>query len=74
MLEPEACEEWRWFPVDQMPDNIFPQHAKIFKTIASGNIYIQNGFEPNIIHHRSNRSIASYMIPERKCCDTIQIW
>lgn len=39
LLEPEACEEWRWFLLDEMPDDIFPPHAKIFKTLESGNVY-----------------------------------
>lgn len=35
LLEPEACEEWGWFPVDAIPENIFPPHVKIFDTIKS---------------------------------------
>ena len=35
LLEPEACEEWRWFNLDDIPENIFPPHKKIFETIQS---------------------------------------
>jgi 8-oxo-dGTP diphosphatase len=41
VLEPEECEEWRWFPKDQLPDNLFPPHAKILATIATGHVYSQ---------------------------------
>lgn len=37
--EPDMCEEWRWFPLDDLPKNIFPPHAKIFETIQSKEIY-----------------------------------
>ncbi len=39
ILEPEACQEWRWFPVDSIPENIFPPHVKIFDTVRSKNTY-----------------------------------
>lgn len=39
LAEPEYCEEWRWFPIDDMPKEIFPPHQKIFKTIASQRTY-----------------------------------
>ncbi len=24
VMEPEKCEEWRWFDLDQLPDSLFP--------------------------------------------------
>ena len=33
IMEPESCEEWRWFNLNELPDTIFPPHQKIFKTI-----------------------------------------
>ncbi|HMO78210.1 MAG TPA: NUDIX domain-containing protein [Candidatus Paceibacterota bacterium] len=40
VCEPDSCEEWRWFPVNQLPKNIFPPHEKILKTIATNRIYL----------------------------------
>lgn len=39
LLEPDACDEWRWFPVGDMPSEIFRPHAKILHTIRSGQVY-----------------------------------
>lgn len=39
LAEPEFCEEWRWFGLNDLPKNIFPPHKKIFKTIASKKTY-----------------------------------
>jgi 8-oxo-dGTP diphosphatase len=39
LLEPDACEEWRWFDVNDFPANIFPPHKKIFETIHHGEPY-----------------------------------
>jgi 8-oxo-dGTP diphosphatase len=39
LLEPECCAEWRWFPLDALPDNVFPPHQKILDTIAGDQVY-----------------------------------
>lgn len=26
--EPDRCEEWKWFELNNLPENIFPPHAK----------------------------------------------
>lgn len=39
LSEPDACAEWRWFPLDALPEEIFPPHRKIFQTIASQGTY-----------------------------------
>lgn len=39
ICEPDACEEWKWFSINDLPKNIFPPHIKIFKTIESQEIY-----------------------------------
>lgn len=42
LLEPEACDEWKWFPINALPENIFPPHRKIFNTVTSKSIYTRN--------------------------------
>ncbi len=37
--EPDMCEEWRWFPISELPEDIFPPHAKIFATIQANTVY-----------------------------------
>jgi 8-oxo-dGTP diphosphatase len=37
--EPDECDRIGWFPLDDLPDNIFPPHRKIFATIAAGRTY-----------------------------------
>lgn len=39
VTEPEFCEQWKWFELNNLPKNIFPPHKKIFETIASGKVY-----------------------------------
>ncbi len=29
--EPDRCAEWKWFPVDALPENIFPAHKDFVK-------------------------------------------
>lgn len=29
LKEPDRCEEWKFFPVDDLPENLFPPHSKI---------------------------------------------
>jgi len=41
LLEETMCSEWKWFPIDKLPKDIFPAHQGVFKTIASGKNYIQ---------------------------------
>ena len=30
-LEPEKCREWKWFDLNDLPDNLFPSLDKLFK-------------------------------------------
>ena len=32
--EPDDCDEIGWFDLSDLPENIFPPHQKIFRTIA----------------------------------------
>jgi 8-oxo-dGTP diphosphatase len=38
-MEPEMREEWSWFALDDLPENIFPFHQKIFETLHTRRIY-----------------------------------
>lgn len=31
VLEPDKCSEWKWFPLDKMPENLFFPYDKILK-------------------------------------------
>ena len=35
LCEPEKCEEWRWFDLEELPDNIFSSHVELIKQFVS---------------------------------------
>jgi 8-oxo-dGTP diphosphatase len=37
--EPEKCAELQWFPIDDLPNDLFPFQAKVFDTLASKKLY-----------------------------------
>lgn len=37
--EPEDCDELRYFPLDNLPENIFPPHREIIKNYLAGKLY-----------------------------------
>jgi 8-oxo-dGTP diphosphatase len=39
VMEPQACSEWRWHDLQALPAAIFPPHALILQTIATGQPY-----------------------------------
>lgn len=39
IMEPEECDEWRYFPLDRLPDNFFPPHKQIIKNYLNGSLY-----------------------------------
>ncbi|HYH74839.1 MAG TPA: NUDIX domain-containing protein [Candidatus Saccharimonadales bacterium] len=39
LMEPECCEEWRYFPLDQLPENFFAPHQPIIANYLSGTLY-----------------------------------
>lgn len=40
IMEPDHCEEWRYFPMDSLPDNFFPPHKGIIENYLSGRLYL----------------------------------
>lgn len=34
--EPERCEEWRWFPIDNLPENSFPGVKEALENYKKG--------------------------------------
>jgi 8-oxo-dGTP diphosphatase len=40
LLEPDRCQEWRWFRLNDLPVPIMNSHADILKTIASTKVYL----------------------------------
>jgi 8-oxo-dGTP diphosphatase len=39
LMEPEECEEWRYFPIDQLPENLFPPHVDIIENYVHERLY-----------------------------------
>jgi 8-oxo-dGTP diphosphatase len=40
LMEPERCEEWRYFPLSDLPDNFFPPHKGIIENYLSQTLYV----------------------------------
>jgi len=39
LLEPDQCDEWRYFSLDKLPDNIFKSHAQILENYRAAVLY-----------------------------------
>ena len=39
--EPDRCEEWQYFPLNKLPEDIYPPHAKILKTFFARKLYLK---------------------------------
>lgn len=39
VTEPDECDEWRYFPLDDLPSNILPSHRPIIENYLSGRLY-----------------------------------
>jgi 8-oxo-dGTP diphosphatase len=40
LMEPEKCEEWRFFNVNKLPENIFIGHEKILEMFGNKSLYL----------------------------------
>lgn len=40
LMEPEKCGEWRFFSLDNLPDNIFVGHRGIIQTVKKQKLYL----------------------------------
>lgn len=39
VMESDKCAEWRWFPLDALPDNLFQPTARMIKNVLDKKIY-----------------------------------
>lgn len=40
LAEPDQCEEWRYFPLDELPDNFFGPHKGIIENYLVKRLYL----------------------------------
>jgi len=45
--EPDRCEEWRWFPIDQLPENLFPGVKEALENYKKGKLFKIASFWPD---------------------------
>ncbi len=38
-VEPDKCEGWEWFDLEELPDNIFPPHIPIIEAFKQNQPY-----------------------------------
>lgn len=41
LMEPDRCEEWRFFEIDNLPENIYPPHQNIIKAYLQNVVYLR---------------------------------
>ena len=47
VMEPEKCIEWKWFDLDQLPENLFETTGLILKNYLTKKIYQKTGQNPS---------------------------
>lgn len=40
IMEPDHCEEWRYFPLDELPEKFFPPHKGIIENYLQKRLYL----------------------------------
>lgn len=44
-MEPDHCDEIRWFSEDKLPDNFMPRQLSALGHIAAGRAYVEDGWQ-----------------------------
>jgi 8-oxo-dGTP diphosphatase len=42
VMEPDEITEWKWFPLDTLPENMFKPSVKVLENYSRNSFYIQN--------------------------------
>jgi len=42
LMEPTKCKEWKWFPLDNLPDSLFENTESIIRNYQRNNVYDEN--------------------------------
>ena len=40
LMEPDECEEWRYFPLEGLPENFFPPHKGVVENYLQQRLYL----------------------------------
>lgn len=46
-MEPELCEGWEWFPLDDLPTNIFFGHGSLIESFIQGRVFYDDPMSPD---------------------------